>query len=117
MVRPLSSTCTSAGASPVSVATTAASFAAAIPVTKGDSTSHAIGAASLLAKSVRDAVMTFYGSQRMFPQYGFAAHEGYPCATHRAAIEAHGLSPIHRRTYGPCRVVLQHKKTDDGTKG
>jgi ribonuclease HII len=64
---------------------------------KGDSRSFSIGAASILAKVARDAIMAEYGQQ--YPVYGFAQHKGYPTQTHRNALFAHGRSPIHRLTF------------------
>ena len=64
---------------------------------KGDSRCHAIAAASILAKTERDALMIGY--DRTFPGYGFASHKGYPTAAHRDAIRALGPCPIHRRSF------------------
>ena len=74
----------------------------AIPVTaviKGDGKIASIAAASILAKTVRDAAMRMLHAR--YPQYGFASHMGYPTATHLRALEAHGVSPVHRRSFGP----------------
>lgn len=73
-------------------------------IVKGDDKVPAIGAASILAKVERDAVMLALHDQ--FPQYGFAVHKGYPTAAHLAALREHGASPVHRRTFGPVRAVL-----------
>jgi ribonuclease HII len=64
---------------------------------KGDARSHAIAAASILAKTARDAVMV--GFDREYPGYGFASHKGYPTEAHRDAIRELGPSPIHRRSF------------------
>ena len=64
---------------------------------KGDSRCHAIAAASVIAKVIRDRIMTAYDAR--YPGYGFAAHKGYPSAGHRAAIAALGISPIHRLSF------------------
>jgi ribonuclease HII len=66
-------------------------------IIKGDSISYSIAAASVIAKTYRDTLMTGYDSQ--FPQYGFADHKGYGAASHRAAIKEHGPCPLHRRTF------------------
>jgi len=74
----------------------------AIPVeavVKGDGKIASIAAASILAKTVRDAGMLVLHAR--YPQYGFASHMGYPTAAHCAALEAHGVSPVHRRSFGP----------------
>lgn len=73
-------------------------------IVKGDDKVPAIGAASILAKVERDAVMVALHEQ--FPQYGFAVHKGYPTAAHLAALREHGVSPAHRRTFGPVRAVI-----------
>ena len=67
-------------------------------VVGGDGRSLSIAAASVLAKVVRDRLMTVYG--RRYPGWGFAAHKGYPTAAHREAVQRLGASPIHRRTFG-----------------
>jgi ribonuclease HII len=66
-------------------------------VVKGDSRSLSIASASILAKVTRDRIMERY--DRIFPQYGFKEHKGYPTAAHRAAVRKHGFSPIHRRSF------------------
>ncbi len=79
----------------------------AIPVTaviKGDGKIASIAAASILAKTVRDAAMRMLHAR--YPQYGFASHMGYPTATHLRALEAHGVSPVHRRSFGPVARML-----------
>lgn len=74
-------------------------------IVKGDDKVPAIGAASILAKVERDAVMVALHDR--FPHYGFAVHKGYPTAAHLAALRAHGASPVHRRTFGPVRAVIE----------
>lgn len=66
-------------------------------IIKGDSISYSIAAASVIAKTFRDALMTDLDSQ--FPHYGFADHKGYGAATHRAAIRKYGPCPLHRKTF------------------
>lgn len=68
-------------------------------VVKGDGKIAAIAAASILAKTVRDHGMLELHAQ--FPQYGFDRHMGYPTVVHLAALQAHGASPHHRRSFGP----------------
>jgi ribonuclease HII len=63
----------------------------------GDGRCFAIAAASILAKTTRDALMIGYESE--YPGYGFASHKGYPTAAHRDAIRRLGPSPIHRRSF------------------
>lgn len=67
------------------------------PIVKGDARCHAIAAASILAKTRRDALMLDYDGA--FPGYGFAAHKGYPTETHREAIRRLGPCAIHRRSF------------------
>ena len=67
------------------------------PVVKGDEKSYSIAAASILAKVTRDRIMTEFG--RIYPEWGFEQHKGYATLQHRKAVETHGLSPIHRRTF------------------
>ena len=74
-------------------------------IVKGDSKVAAISAASILAKTSRDELML--GLHERYPQYGFAAHKGYPTAAHLAALRLHGVSDAHRRSFKPVRVVLQ----------
>jgi ribonuclease HII len=66
-------------------------------VIRGDATCHAIAAASILAKTARDARMA--EADAAWPGYGFAEHKGYPTEAHRAAIRRLGPSPIHRRSF------------------
>jgi len=73
-------------------------------VIKGDAKCHAIAAASILAKTERDALMERYDTR--YPGYGFAAHKGYATAEHRAAIRRLGPSPIHRRSF----TLLPHPR-------
>lgn len=64
---------------------------------KGDGISQSIGAASILAKVLRDQTMARYHEE--FPQYGFASHKGYGTREHMDAIAEHGPCPIHRRSF------------------
>ena len=66
-------------------------------IVKGDATSYAIAAASVIAKVTRDRIMREY--DEMYPQYGFAAHKGYGTAVHIAALKKYGPCPIHRRSF------------------
>ncbi len=73
-------------------------------IVKGDSKVQAISAASILAKVARDAEL--YELDKIYPQYGFAQHKGYPSAAHLLALRAHGICPQHRLSYAPVKVVL-----------
>jgi ribonuclease HII len=66
-------------------------------IIKGDELSHAVAAASIIAKVTRDSLMKVY--DEIFPHYGFAKHKGYGTREHVAAIHRHGLCEIHRRTF------------------
>jgi ribonuclease HII len=66
-------------------------------IIKGDSLSHSIAAASIIAKVTRDSLMREY--DQVFPHYGFAQHKGYGTRDHIAAIHQHGFCEIHRRTF------------------
>jgi len=70
----------------------------------GDGKVASIAAASILAKTVRDAGMLEL--HQRYPQYGFDRHMGYPTALHLAALQEHGVSPIHRRSYAPVARLL-----------
>jgi ribonuclease HII len=70
----------------------------------GDATTPCIAAASIIAKTTRDAEMRLLHER--FPDYGFDQHKGYPTAAHLAALRRYGPSPIHRRTFRPVRALL-----------
>ncbi|MDE2009683.1 MAG: ribonuclease HII [Candidatus Omnitrophica bacterium] len=63
----------------------------------GDGKSLSIACASVVAKVTRDRILEAY--DKVFPQYGFAQHKGYPTGGHYAAIKKHGASIIHRKTF------------------
>jgi ribonuclease HII len=73
-------------------------------IVKGDSKVAAISAASILAKTARDADMLILDAA--YPQYGFAKHKGYPTADHLENLQRFGISPVHRRSYAPVRKLL-----------
>jgi ribonuclease HII len=73
-------------------------------IVKGDSKVAAISAASILAKVHRDRLCDEL--HQAYPEYGFEGHKGYPTAEHVAAIKRHGVTPAHRRSFGPVKVVL-----------
>jgi ribonuclease HII len=73
-------------------------------IVKGDCRSLTIAAASILAKTARDAFMQKLDAE--YPGYGFSKHKGYPVREHLAALERLGASPMHRRSFGPVRTVL-----------
>lgn len=67
------------------------------PIVSGDALSVSIAAASIVAKTTRDSIMGAYHS--IFPHYNFAANKGYGTKDHMAAIDEHGPTPIHRKTF------------------
>lgn len=71
---------------------------------RGDQRSLSIAAASVLAKTARDAFMAQLDAQ--FPGYGFAAHKGYGTARHRRALDELGPCPLHRFSFAPLRARL-----------
>jgi len=71
---------------------------------QGDRLHPAISAASILAKTARDAEML--RMHERYPQYGFNRHKGYPTAEHLALLQQHGASAIHRRSFAPVRRIL-----------
>jgi len=73
-------------------------------IVKGDSKVQAISAASILAKTARDAEL--YALDVQYPQYGFAKHKGYPTPYHLEMLSTHGVSAVHRRSYAPVRTLL-----------
>ena len=77
-------------------------------IIKGDQRCLSISAASILAKVARDRIMARL--DRKYPEYGFAAHKGYSCATHFDALRRYGPSAVHRKSFRPVRVL-----SDDGS--
>ena len=73
-------------------------------VVKGDALVPEISAASILAKTARDALLVEL--DRRYPQYGLAGHKGYPTAAHLAALKAHGACEIYRTSFGPVRDII-----------
>jgi ribonuclease HII len=80
-------------------------------VVDGDALSCAIGAASILAKAHRDALMI--SMEELHPGYGFGQHKGYGTALHRARLCELGASPIHRISYAPVAALQQ---VDEGLR-
>ena len=74
-------------------------------IVQGDARVAAISAASILAKTSRDAVMRALHSDH--PQYGFDQHVGYATPQHLASLALHGASIVHRRSFAPVRAALE----------
>lgn len=73
-------------------------------IVHGDALSASIAAASILAKTSRDALMRKMDAE--YPGYGFARHKGYPVKEHQDALKKLGATPHHRRSFAPVRVAL-----------
>jgi ribonuclease HII len=73
-------------------------------IVRGDTTEPAISAASILAKTTRDAEMRRIHAE--FPHYQLDRHKGYDTAIHRAALEQHGPAWFHRKSFAPVRALL-----------
>jgi ribonuclease HII len=73
-------------------------------IVKGDDKVAEISAASILAKTARDAALMVMHEQ--FPQYAFNQHKGYPTALHLERLRLHGVTPLHRKSYAPVRALL-----------
>lgn len=78
--------------------------APSLAVWKGDQVAISISAASILAKVHRDRLMQ--NLERQYPGYGLALHKGYVTRAHQQALEAIGVSPIHRRSYANIAALL-----------
>ncbi len=74
-------------------------------IIQGDGKVAAISAASILAKVSRDREMVALDAA--YPGYGLAQHKGYPCKSHVEALERLGVTPIHRRSFGPVRRLVE----------
>jgi len=73
-----------------------------ICLAKADRFCQSVSAASIIAKYSRDQLMKKY--DRMWPEYGFSKNKGYGTAYHRAQLQRHGPSPIHRRSFAPLKT-------------
>ncbi len=73
-------------------------------IIKGDSLCLSIAAASIIAKVSRDRLMLHLHEQ--YPNYGFDHHKGYGTPAHLAALQQHGVTPLHRTTFSPIREML-----------
>jgi ribonuclease HII len=74
-------------------------------IIRGDATEPAISAASILAKTARDAEMLRI--HETFPQYGLDRHKGYGTAAHCAALKLHGPAVFHRKSFAPVRALFE----------
>jgi ribonuclease HII len=76
----------------------------------GDDKVAAISAASILAKTARDAALC--DLHLIYPLYAFDQHKGYPTALHMERLQLHGVSPVHRKSYAPVRALLDRVGLD-----
>ncbi len=84
-------------------------------IVRGDSKCLSIAAASIVAKVTRDAMMIELA--RAYPGYGFERHKGYATAEHQAAIERHGVTPHHRRSFKTVQLALGLNEADGARDG
>jgi ribonuclease HII len=77
-------------------------------ITKGDVISLSIAAASILAKTTRDALLR--DLDKKYPGYGFSRHKGYGTAAHRDTIKTLGPTPIHRMSFAPLKTNTMVKE-------
>ena len=82
-------------------------------IIRGDATEPAISAASILAKTARDAEMRRL--HQAFPQYGLDRHKGYDTPAHRAALQLYGPAGFHRKSFAPVRALLQGQQKTPAT--
>jgi ribonuclease HII len=83
---------------------------AVVAIPKGDGLVPAVSAASIIAKTTRDAIMIKYGE--IYPGYGFEQHMGYFVSHHVQALKKLGVCPIHRRSYKPVARAMSQSATE-----
>ncbi len=84
-------------------------------IVKGDDKVAEISAASILAKTARDAALMVMHVQ--YPQYAFDQHKGYPTALHLERLRLHGVTPLHRKSYAPVRALIDVAATNASKSG
>jgi len=77
-------------------------------IISGDANSTSIAGASIIAKVIRDQIMT--EMQKIYPKYSFGEHKGYGTKQHLDEIKEHGPCLIHRKSFEPVKSILQHKQ-------
>ena len=80
-------------------------------IVQGDSKEPSISAASILAKTARDE--NLYELDKLYPEYGFAKHKGYPTPLHMKMLEHHGVLSIHRKSYAPVKKMIIKGKINE----
>lgn len=83
-------------------------------IIKGDAKSISIAAASVIAKVTRDKMM--YELDKIYPQYGYKSHKGYPTKKHIEAIKTYGLIEGYRKTYGPVEKIIKENEHESISK-
>ncbi len=83
-------------------------------IVKGDDKVPAISAASILAKTARDA--SLLALHERYPDYAFDQHKGYPTPLHLERLRLHGVSPVHRKSFAPVRALLDAPETARSAK-
>lgn len=81
-------------------------------IVQGDDKVSEISAASILAKTARDAALCALHEQ--YPHYAFDQHKGYPTVLHLDRLRIHGVSPVHRKSYAPVRTLLEASSLREG---
>lgn len=81
------------------------------PLIEGDKRSVSIAAASCLAKVARDEMMTYLG--QLYPGYRFEENKGYPVESHMKYVAKYGLSPVHRKTFRPCKDAIMNRSREE----
>ncbi|OGE73980.1 MAG: ribonuclease HII [Candidatus Doudnabacteria bacterium RIFCSPLOWO2_02_FULL_42_9] len=84
------------------------------PVISGDAKILSISAASLVAKVARDKIL--HEMHEIFPEYGFDKHKGYGTQFHKTALMKHGVTPMHRQTFGFVALCLKRMKSMNNFK-
>lgn len=78
-----------------------------LSITKGDSLCFSIACASIVAKVLRDNLMSYYSA--LYSEYSFQRNRGYGTKEHLRAIKIHGITPIHRRSFRPISTDASYK--------
>lgn len=79
-------------------------------IIKGDALSQSIAAASVIAKVTRDRMM--YDLDKMYPEYGYASHKGYPTKKHIEAVMEYGVKDFYRFTFSPISDLIKEDKSE-----
>lgn len=75
------------------------------PIIKGDAKSESIAAASVIAKVTRDRMMVEL--DKLYPEYGYASHKGYPTKKHIEAVSKYGVKEFYRFTFAPISDLIK----------